>query len=57
MSNEFIEDFNEFLAGEISAVETYDLALKCVKKKTSGKRSSIVETRIPRELTNWLRAS
>jgi len=33
MSNEFIEDFNEFLAGEISAVETYDLALKCVKKE------------------------
>src|ERR1700691_863011 len=33
MSNEFIEDFNEFLAGEISAVETYDLALKSVNKE------------------------
>ncbi|HEY9712301.1 MAG TPA: DUF2383 domain-containing protein [Chroococcales cyanobacterium] len=28
MSNEFIEEYNEFLSGEISAVETYDLALK-----------------------------
>jgi len=28
MSHEFIEEFNALLAGEISAVETYDLALK-----------------------------
>jgi len=31
MSNEFIQEFNVFLAGEISAVETYDLALAIVK--------------------------
>jgi|ERR1700722_9491572 len=30
MSNEFIEEYNVFLAGEISAVETYELALKSV---------------------------
>jgi hypothetical protein len=30
MSNEFIEEFNSFLSGEISAVETYDLALQSV---------------------------
>jgi hypothetical protein len=28
MSDEFIEEYNVFLAGEISAVETYELALK-----------------------------
>jgi len=33
MSNEYIEEFNEFLAGEISAVETYDLGLKSVNKE------------------------
>jgi hypothetical protein len=33
MSDEFIEEFNEFLAGEISAVETYELALKSVSKE------------------------
>ncbi|MGH9552082.1 MAG: DUF2383 domain-containing protein [Terriglobales bacterium] len=28
MSHEFIEEYNTFLAGEMSAVETYELALK-----------------------------
>ncbi|HEY9773850.1 MAG TPA: DUF2383 domain-containing protein [Planktothrix sp.] len=30
MSHEYIEEFNAFLTGEISAVETYGLALKSV---------------------------
>ncbi len=33
MSTEFIKEFNMFLAGEISAVETYELALKSVKRE------------------------
>lgn len=38
MSNEFAEEFNTLLTGEISAVETYDLALQ---KATTG---ALVET-------------
>lgn len=33
MSSQCIEEFNMFLAGEISAVETYDLALKTVNEE------------------------
>ncbi len=33
MSKEFIEEYNVFLAGEFSAVETYLLALKTVKSE------------------------
>lgn len=33
MTDEFIGEFNEFLAGEISAVETYELALKSMDKE------------------------
>lgn len=33
MSDEFIEEYNQFLSGEISAVETYDLALQTVKRE------------------------
>ena len=33
MSQEFIEEYNQFLAGENSAVETYELALMCVNKE------------------------
>src|SRR6516225_5611163 len=39
MSDEFIEEYNQFLAGEISAVETFDLALKEI---TNAKTRSVV---------------
>lgn len=41
MSHEFIEEFNVFLAGENSAVETYELALKSVK--TADIREALIK--------------
>jgi hypothetical protein len=45
MSNEFIEDFNMLLAGEISAVETYDLALKSVAVDKEDIRQALIRCR------------
>ncbi len=57
MSGEYIEEFNSYLAGEISAVETFDLALEKAKdaqvvrilqdcKKSHMKRVADLMTRV-----------
>ena len=47
MSNEFIEEYNAYLAGEISAVETYDIALKNVS--TPNYQRAVQEGRMSHE--------
>jgi hypothetical protein len=55
MSNEFIEEYNAYLAGEISAVETYDLALKNLS--TPNYQRALQEGRMSHEeRVNKLRA-